>query len=913
MQKYHKYVAILVVITVCCIIAFLMIYSAVKKQTIVDLNNRQLSHARQAVKGIQDHFRHYIDTLRMLSSQDHIIRMDEEGKKIMADIRNAYSSDIKGVTRMDSQGRIIYTVPYTAATIGMDISRQEHIRKAMRTRALVISDVFKAVQGYRSVAVHMPVFSQGAFVGTIAFLISFDALAKMYLEDIHIGKDGYAWVLSRDGIELYDPVPGVVGKSILEVGKEYPDLLALAGEMLKGKEGVTKYHFNQISGSEVGTILKHAVYMPISIGDTFWSIAVATPENEVTTLMEGFREKLLLMILILFIFCAVLTYFLIRALVVIREQEKRQSIEEALRQEHRKLQDIIEFFPDAVFVVDGDKKISAWNRAIEIMTGVEKEQMLGKGDYEYALPLFGSRRPILIDLLDMHSSEIEKTYKYVKREGQKIFAESYIPSLHQGRGAHLWGVAVPLYDGAGNRCGAIEAIRDVSEMKGQEETLQRTVRALRLLSQCNVAVIQAREERALLREICRIIVLTAGYSMAWVGYAEEGPAKLVRLVAQHGFEDGYLDSVTITYDETEFGRGPTGTAIRTGKPQRINNIMKDTAYGPWRVGAIKRGYASSIALPLNMDDLPFGALNIYANDPQAFHSEEVALLKELADNLTHGILALRARAERSEAINALERERAELEKRVIERTAELLQAKERAEAADKIKSAFLATMSHELRTLLNSIIGFTGIILQGLTGPLSEEQTKQLGMVRASARHLLELINDILDISKIEAGQLKISYEAFDLRKAIEKVIHIVTPLVDKKGLHLHFEIGEEISIIRGDQRRMEQAVMNLLTNAVKFTDHGDIYLKCSHDIETVILSVADSGIGIKAENIEAIFDPFHQVDIGISRVQEGTGLGLTITRKLVEMMGGTIYAQSEWGKGSTFTVSIPAAEGKIT
>jgi PAS domain S-box-containing protein len=749
-MKYGRYLILLLVIAIFCTTAFFLIYTEVKKQTIADLNNRQFAHARQAVKGIQDHFRHMTDMLRIMSLQNHIIYLDEDGKKMMSDVQNIHSSEIKSVTRMDAQGRIIHVVPYNAATIGADISRQEHVREAMRTHALVISDVFLAVQGYRSVAVHMPVFRQGTYNGTIAFLISFDELAKKYLEDIRIGKNGYAWVLSQRGIELYDPFPGIIGKSIFEVGKDFPDLMALAKEMIQSREGVTTYHFNRIRGSEVDTILKHAVYMPIRIGNTFWSIAVATPENEVTTLMEGFKEKLLLMILILFIFCALLTFFLVRALVIIREQKKRQSIEEALYREHMKLLDIIEFFPDAVFVIDKDKKVTAWNRAIEIMTGVGKAHMLGRGDYEYAVPFFGSRSPILIDLLDVPQSEIEETYKYVKREGQTMYAESYIPSLHNGKGAHLWGVAVPLYDGKGERYGAIEAIRDVTEMKAQEETLRRTVRALQLLSQCNVAVIQAREGHALLQEICRIIVQAAGYRMAWVGYAEKGTDKRVRPVAQYGFEEGYFDSITLTYDDSESGRGPTGAAIRTGYPQQLNNILEDSAYVPWREEAKKQGYASSIALPLTMDGIPFGVLNIYANKPDAFHAEEVALLTELASNLTYGILALRARWERTEAINALEKERAELEKRVAERTAELYQAKERAEAADKIKSAFLATMSHELRTPLNSIIGFTGVILRERVGPLNDEQKKQLNMVRLSSQHLLALINDVLDISKLK-------------------------------------------------------------------------------------------------------------------------------------------------------------------
>ena len=243
--------------------------------------------------------------------------------------------------------------------------------------------------------------------------------------------------------------------------------------------------------------------------------------------------------------------------------------------------------------------------------------------------------------------------------------------------------------------------------------------------------------------------------------------------------------------------------------------------------------------------------------------------------------------------------------------------RERAEAADRIKSAFLATMSHELRTPLNSILGFTDILLQGLAGPLNTEQNKQLDMVLTSARHLLALVNDVLDISKIEAGQLEVAREPFDLRASIEKVLGIVTPRLESKGLELRVEFASGLGAALSDERRFEQILINLLTNAIKFTEHGQIGLAAepiagvmfpgaATEQPAVRVRVSDTGVGIKPEHLPRLFQAFHQIDSGSSRQEEGTGLGLVICRRLAGLLGGEISVQSEWGKGSTFTVTLP-------
>ncbi|MBI4822463.1 MAG: PAS domain S-box protein [Deltaproteobacteria bacterium] len=259
---------------------------------------------------------------------------------------------------------------------------------------------------------------------------------------------------------------------------------------------------------------------------------------------------------------------------------------------------------------------------------------------------------------------------------------------------------------------------------------------------------------------------------------------------------------------------------------------------------------------------------------------------------------------------ALEGYTRELERRVEERTAQLAEAKDHAEAADRMKSAFLSTMSHELRTPLHSILGFTGILLQGLAGPLADEQAKQLEIVKNSADHLLALINEVLDLSRIESGRLELSKSPFDLAELVRRSTVSVLPLAQRKGLTLSTHFPSEYCEINSDPRRVEQVLLNLLSNGIKFTARGGVSVSLDVSQKSVRVSVADSGPGIAPEQVSRLFLPFSQLDDRLARAHEGSGLGLAVSKRLIERLGGSISVQSELGAGSTFSFSLPTEEG---
>lgn len=247
-----------------------------------------------------------------------------------------------------------------------------------------------------------------------------------------------------------------------------------------------------------------------------------------------------------------------------------------------------------------------------------------------------------------------------------------------------------------------------------------------------------------------------------------------------------------------------------------------------------------------------------------------------------------------------------LEKKVAVRTRELKEANEKLKELDQLKSMFMASMSHELRTPLNSIIGFTGILLNELAGPLNVEQKKQLRMVKGSGRHLLNLITDVLDISKIEAGKLEISCETFNLPDVIRQVAEELRPQAKQKGLSLRVDIAPEVNKIDSDQRRVRQVLVNLVNNAIKFTEKGEVHIACTGHGQGIETTIRDTGIGIRDTDMDKLFKPFQQIDTGLSRKYEGTGLGLNVCKHIIASLGGRIGAQSEYGKGSCFTFTLP-------
>jgi signal transduction histidine kinase len=330
------------------------------------------------------------------------------------------------------------------------------------------------------------------------------------------------------------------------------------------------------------------------------------------------------------------------------------------------------------------------------------------------------------------------------------------------------------------------------------------------------------------------------------------------------------------------GRGGAASrAILTRSIVHIADVRDDPEYALQGVSQAAE-FRSILAVPMLHDGKPIGAITVAGPAARPFPDKQIALLKTFAD----------------QAVIAVENVR--LFSEIQDKTQQL-------EIANRHKSEFLANMSHELRTPLNAVIGFSEVLIEKMFGEINPKQEEYLQDILSSGKHLLSLINDILDLSKIEAGRMELEAQPFDLPAALDNALTLIKERAARNSIGLEVHVDPRIGEILADERKVKQVLLNLLSNAVKFTpEGGKIIMSAVMNGEAVAVSVADTGIGIAAEDQETVFEEFRQVGTDYARKREGTGLGLALARRLVELHGGKLSLQSELGKGSTFTFTIP-------
>jgi len=558
-----------------------------------------------------------------------------------------------------------------------------------------------------------------------------------------------------------------------------------------------------------------------------------------------------------------------------------------LRHKVTELEAIISTVPVGIAIAEDNQALHIrGNPLLLAMLGTASVEELSTNDALTPHPthyhFMKAGKELAVDELPMHMAA----------RGQEVRSDEF--EILRQDGTTIWCLAsaAPLYDEKGASTGVVGAFRDITDLKRAHEALgrardeleqkvqertrnlRRLNQTLRMISECNQALFQAANERSLVQTICSILKVEGGYRMAWVGYAERAEPYRVLPIASAGFEDGYLDTIAVTWDDSPRGRGPTGTAVRTGEASIGRDFKKDPALAPWRAEALRRGFRSSIALPLFAEGTTFGALTLYAARPNAFGQAEMDLLGELADDLAFGITALRARAERDQAYVRLERSATQLRALTLKVAAAEEQERRR--------------LAHVLHDHVQQLLAGARYGLES-TRECTDEET-----LRATLTRVDGMLDECMEVSRSLTMELSppVLYDA-GLGPALE---WLGLWYQEKQGLAVTLTLDERVTIEEASVRIvLFQAVRELLFNVVK---HAGV--KTANVCSTIgadgraRIVVSDTGVGCDPERASG-------------GTGQASGLGLFGIRERLEALGGALEIDSAPGCGSRFTLVVPS------
>jgi signal transduction histidine kinase len=417
------------------------------------------------------------------------------------------------------------------------------------------------------------------------------------------------------------------------------------------------------------------------------------------------------------------------------------------------------------------------------------------------------------------------------------------------------------------------------EVKQRTAELAQSVEELRALGDVTQAVNSTIDLQTVLSTIVAKAVQLSRTEAGTI-YVFDEASQEFKLRASYGMDDALVAAVQ--EQDIHMGETVVSRAVLQRRPVQIYDVQHD-ASSPVLDVILSRGYRAHLTLPLLGADRIVGALVVRRKEPGEFSKSTIDLLQTFG---AQSVLAI---------------QNAQLFQEIEEKGRELAQASQH-------KSQFLANMSHELRTPLNAILGYTELIIDNVYGEMPEKARSVLDRIQRNGRHLLGLINDVLDLSKIEAGQLVLALGDYSLKNVVHTVFSAVEPLAKEKKLAFSAEVEPDLPTGHGDERRLIQVLLNLVGNAIKFTDTGEVMIKAAQSNGAFEVAVRDTGPGISAADQAKLFQEFQQADNSITRKKGGTGLGLAISKRIIEMHGGKIWVDSIVGQGSTFSFSVPIA-----
>lgn len=576
---------------------------------------------------------------------------------------------------------------------------------------------------------------------------------------------------------------------------------------------------------------------------------------------------------------------------IIHDTTDRRKAQQDLHDVQNRMRGIVESAMDAIISVNAEQQVVLANPAAE--------QMFGYGPGE----LVGMPLEILLPerYRQVHSEHIHR-FGTTGSTTRSMHTLGSVYGLHASGREFLAEASISQITVGSEKIYTV-IMRDVTERKLAEQRIQLQLQRLSALRAIDMAISSTFDMQISLDILLRETLAQLGVDAAAVLLLD--PVTLtLRYAGGKGFTSFEMQQVALDLRDTTAGQ-----AALERRQIHVENL-NDANNRFTRLELLREeGFFSYFVTPLIAKGEVKGVLEIYHRASLQVNAEWLDFLETLAGQAAIAI-------ENAQLFEKLHRSNLELEHRVAERTRQLHQTNLELEHANRTKDEFLANMSHELRTPLNSIIGLSESLLEERRGPLAEHQQKSVRIIESSGYHLLELINDILDLSKIDAGMFVLDLQPISVDEFCRSCMNFVRAQATKKSIALTYTNESPVSKIYADPRRLKQVIINLLTNAVKFTpEHGQMFLHVQGDLENDVIqfSVTDTGIGIDAEDLKRLFQPFVQVDSSLNRQFQGTGLGLALVRKLTDLHGGSVEVESEPGKGSRFTIKLSGRQDEIT
>ncbi len=798
---------------------FYRIYGDTRQRAFQDLTAVQGIHARQAAKGMEEYIGRWT-TLLLAAAESHgVVDLDQTGKNRLAFILAAYGSDVRAVTRVDLSGRIIYTLPENPDAVGADISSQDHVRRILKTRAPVMSDVFTAVQGYPAVAVHVPVFDRKAFRGTLAVLLDFREIAKRYLDVIRVGESTTAHLITARGVQIYSPFPDHVGKPAPETAPGSPGFSAMVHEMVQGRQGSAAYSLDPSPEKGKGPAEYRAMYLPVRLADTFWSLAVASESREVLKPLESLRMRLIAVIGILFAGIAVFTYFAIRAWGIVKEEEQRKKAEETLRFERSQLLSILDSIDATIYVADlKTYEVLFLNRHMKLLFG---EKAVGEPCFS---AFRGETSPCAHCTNDRLLDAEGNPTGVIVWEGQNPITRKWY--LNYDR-------AIRWIDG---RMVRLQIASDITERKEMEETLRASEAKYRSVLEANPDPVVVYDMEG------KVVYFNPAFTRVFGWSLDERIGKKL---------DDFVPEEAWPETRAMIQKVLAGERFSGVETLRFNN---------------------------NGEKIPVSISGAFGKDKEGKIVNSIINLRDITE-----------------------------------------EKKMKAQLQQAMKMEAIGTLSggiaHEFNNILAIILGNTELAVESV--PEWSPARHHLEETRSACLRARDVVRQLLSFSR----KSEVKKTAVAMAPLVKESLRLLRASIPSL-IEIRTRIDDDAGAVLGDPTQIHQVLINLCTNARDaMAENGgilEIGLK-RVDVDEqpkeslsqlsrgryVELSVRDTGNGIDPRDIDRIFDPFFTT----KEVGQGTGMGLAVVHGIVKAHEGIVVVRSEKGKGTVFTLHLPATD----